>query len=131
MRARIALAVLVALTTVARSEVAFDKVILDPAFRAEGVAVADVNGDGLQDLITGKRFWAHGPNGDIDPNAPAVLVWFELQRTGRTVAWVKHVIDTDSGVGTQVVATDVDGDGRVDVVVANKKGVFLFRQRPG
>ena len=31
----------------------------------------DINGDGLKDLVTGKRWWAHGPKGDADPNAPA------------------------------------------------------------
>ena len=23
-----------------------------------------MNGDGLKDIVTGKRFWAHGPDGD-------------------------------------------------------------------
>src|SRR5262249_47861808 len=27
----------------------------------------DINGDGLKDLVTGKRYWAHGPKGDADP----------------------------------------------------------------
>ena len=45
--------------------------------------------------------------------------------------WVRHQIDDDSGVGTQVVVQDVNGDRRPDVVVANKKGVFLFvQERP-
>ena len=42
--------------------------------------LADINGDGLKDIVTGKRFWAHGPNGDVEPDAPAVLYWFELRR---------------------------------------------------
>ena len=29
----------------------------------------DSDGDGLKDIITGKRFWAHGPTGDAEPNA--------------------------------------------------------------
>jgi hypothetical protein len=108
----------------------FRQHVIDESFsQTHALALADVNADGLPDIVTGKRFWAHGPSGDVDPNAPALLVWFELRRAGRTASWVKHVIDDDSGVGTQVVATDVDDDGRVDVVVANKKGVFLFRQR--
>jgi hypothetical protein len=39
------------------------------------------------------------------------------------------LIDDDSGVGTQVVATDVNKDGRPDVVVGNKKGVFVLLQK--
>jgi hypothetical protein len=89
----------------------------------------DINGDGLKDLVTGKRWWAHGPHGDIDPNDPAVLYWFEqrLRRDGM-VHFVPHKIDDDSGIGTQFVVTDVNGDKLQDIVVANKKGVFLFEQ---
>jgi len=39
--------------------------------------------------------------------------------------WVRHVIDTDSGVGTQFLVQDMNHDGLLDIVVANKNGVFL------
>jgi HEAT repeat protein len=89
--------------------------------------LADMNGDGLKDIVTGKRFWAHGPTGDKEPDAPAVLYWFELQRAGGKATFAPHRIDDDSGVGTQVTAGDVNGDGRPDVIVANKKGIFVFQ----
>jgi imidazolonepropionase-like amidohydrolase len=90
------------------------------------LAYADVNGDGLADLVTGKRFFAH--NGE-DPGAyePSALYWFERVRGSRP-EWVPHLVDTDSGVGLQVLVQDLDGDGLVDIVVANKKGVFFFQQ---
>jgi hypothetical protein len=91
--------------------------------------LADINGDGLKDIITGKRIWAHGPDGDVDPNGPAVLYWFELKRGADGPKFVPHLIDHDSGVGTQVLATDVDQDGRLDVVVGNKKGLFIHLQQ--
>ena len=34
----------------------------------------------------------------------------------------------DSGVGVQVVASDINGDGLPDIVVGNKKGVFVTLQ---
>ena len=61
------------------------------------IDLIDMNGDGLKDIVTGKRFWAHGPNGDAEPNAPAVLYWFELTRSKEGVDFVPHLIDEDSG----------------------------------
>jgi hypothetical protein len=93
------------------------------------VDLADINGDGTLDIVTGKRIWAHGPKGDADANAPAVLYWFELKRQGGAAKFTAHLIDADSGVGTQVMATDVNGDGKPDVVAGNKKGLFVHLQR--
>ena len=36
-----------------------------------------------------------------------------------------HLIDDNSGVGTQVVAGDINGDGLPDIVVGNKNGTFV------
>ena len=88
--------------------------------------LVDMNGDGLKDVLTGKRFWAHGPTGDKEPSAPAVVFWLELRRDASGSAkFVPHLIDDNSGVGTQVAATDLNGDRRPDVIVANKKGIFV------
>lgn len=93
------------------------------------IDLVDMNGDGLKDIITGKRYWAHGPKGDANPDAPAVVYWFELKRLGEgKVDWVPHLIDDDSGVGTQVMAGDITQDGLPDVVVGNKKGIFAHIQ---
>ena len=90
--------------------------------------LADINGDGLLDLVTGKRWWAHGPKGDVRPDDPAVVMWFELRREDGKPTWTPHEIDHDSGVGTQFEVADVNGDGLLDVVTSNKKGTHYFEQ---
>jgi hypothetical protein len=93
--------------------------------------LADIDGDGLLDVVTGKRYWAHGPKGDPEPNAAAVIYWFKLTRdpVTKAVTYTPHLIDNDSGVGTQFIVTDLNNDGRPDVAVANKRGVFAFIQQ--
>ena len=92
------------------------------------LALADINGDGLPDLVCGKRFWAHGPSGDPEPNAPAVLYWFELKRDGKTADFIPHLIDHDSGVGTQVTVAPLGPARKLGIVVGNKKGLFTFER---
>ena len=91
------------------------------------VDLVDMDGDGLKDIVTGKRFWAHGPKGDDEPNAAAVLYWFKLKRgADKSVDFIPYKIDDDSGIGTQVVTGDINGDKLPDVVVGNKKGTFVL-----
>jgi hypothetical protein len=97
--------------------------------QTHSVMLADINRDGIMDLVTGKRFWAHGPKGDVEPDAPAVVAWFEVRRPEKgKVEFVLHEIDNDSGIGTQFEVADFNGDGRLDVITSNKKGVYLFLQ---
>jgi hypothetical protein len=104
--------------------------LIDDSFtQSHALCVADMNGDGLTDFVTGKRFWAHGPKGDLNPGDPAVLFWFELRRAGGKPSWIPHEIDHDSGVGTQFEVADVNGDKLLDVVTSNKKGVYYFEQQ--
>jgi hypothetical protein len=38
------------------------------------------------------------------------------------------VVDRDSGVGTHFEVYDMNRDGLLDIIVANKRGVFYFEQ---
>ena len=79
------------------------------------------------DFITGKRFWAHTGK---DPGArdPALAVVFYNRKEGTGVKWLPEVIDTDSGVGCQVLAVDLDGDGKLEFAAGSKKGVHVIRR---
>ena len=71
------------------------------------------------------------PRATSRPTRPAVLYWFELQRDEKAGAqFVPHQVDDNSGVGTQVIAKDLNGDGVPDIIVGNKKGVFVFLSQP-
>jgi len=85
----------------------------------------------LKDIVTGKRFWAHGPHvADPESDNPPLLYWFQLTRPAKGQAeFVPHLIDSDSGVGTQVVAGFVSNKKYPDIVVGNKKGLFVFEHQ--
>lgn len=92
------------------------------------LTLADLDGDGLDDVITGKRRWAHGPTGDIEPMATPVNYAFLLRRSGAaaTSTFKPQLIDDASALGVQVVAVDVNRDGAPDVLTASKLGAFVF-----
>lgn len=93
------------------------------------LATADLDGDGLLDVVTGKRRWAHGPTGDVEPMATPVNYAFLLRRASSTPGGASYkpvLIDDASALGTQVTAIDVDGDKVPDVLTASKLGAFVF-----
>lgn len=86
---------------------------------------ADLNGDGRADFITGKRYLAHHQNPDPGTNDPSLLLWFELT-PGKEPYWIERQVDDDSGAGLNITTKDMNKDGKTDIIIANKKGAFVF-----
>jgi len=86
--------------------------------------MADINGDGRKDYITGKRFLAHNGNDAGDGDAP-ILMWFDLN-SKKAPFYTEHIIDIDSGAGLNIAVKDMNRDNKIDIIIANKNGVFLL-----
>ncbi|OYU16633.1 MAG: hypothetical protein CFE34_20005 [Rhodobacteraceae bacterium PARR1] len=77
----------------------------------ESPLFTDVDGDGLPDVITGKRRWAHGPTGDAEPNGTPYISAFLLRRAAdKSVSYVPRRLDDQGGIGTQLVTADINAE---------------------
>src|ERR1700677_3060053 len=94
------------------------------------ITFADLDGDGIPDIIVGKRQWSHLESFlDPDHNGPAVLYWYRTVRNPKAeggAEFVPELIDNRSGVGSQFVVRDLNGDGAPDIVISDAKGTFIF-----
>lgn len=95
-----------------------------------GAASADIDGDGIPDFVTGKRFWAHLDGyGGPDPYGAPVLYWFRTVRNPKApggAEFVPELVHNRSGIGSQLALADVNRDGRMDIITATTRGVFVF-----
>lgn len=91
--------------------------------------MADLDGDGRSEMISGKRFLAHNGNDPGDAEDPFL---FYIEFTPDEKPYFKeHLIDDDSGIGLNITIEDMNKDGRPDIVIVNKNGVFLFENNIG
>lgn len=97
---------------------------------AHATAFADMDGDGIPDFITGKRHWSHLDT-YLDPDAygPPVIYWYKTVRNPKApggAEFVPHLMHNRSGVGSDVIAVDLNKDGAIDVVTGTNRGVFIY-----
>ena len=99
-----------------------------------GATYADIDGDGLLDFVVGKRYWSHLDDyNDPDPYGPPVLYWYRTVRDRSApggARFVPEMIHNRSGVGSDVLATDLNKDGIMDVTTATDRGVHIFWGKP-
>jgi len=95
---------------------------------------ADMDGDGIPDFIVGKRYWSHNADYlDPDPFGPPVLYWYKTVRDPKApggARFIPQLVDNNSGVGSTVLATDLNKDGAIDIVTGTKLGTFIFWSNP-
>lgn len=89
------------------------------------LALADIDGDGLKDIVTGKTYYSHHKQSPMW-DAGAVVYWFRLTRTEKGVDWVPYKADTEAGIGRQVSVVDVNGDKLPDIVVGGMLGAHVL-----
>lgn len=95
-----------------------------------GSAMADIDGDGVADFVTGKRLFSHQDSWvDPDPHGDAVLYWFRTVRNSKApggAEFVPELIHNKSGVGSQFTVGDLNKDGAIDIVTSTNRGTFIF-----
>lgn len=84
----------------------------------------DLDGDGADELITGKRYYAH--NGK-DPGGNEMPCLYYYRWDPKTKEFSRQTIDEGHvGCGLQMVTQDLNGDQKVDIAVAGKSGTYLL-----
>jgi hypothetical protein len=106
-------------------EITFTQHLIDDTWtQAHSLALADLDGCGMPELVTGKRFMAHNGK-DPEENGPLGVYYYKLHRQpDHSVSWDKRVISFNEGIGSglNICVADINGDGRQDVIVTGKWG---------
>ncbi|WP_086543028.1 FG-GAP repeat domain-containing protein [Algoriphagus antarcticus] len=95
--------------------------------QTHATVMADLNGDGDLEMISGKRYLAHNGNDAGDGDTP-YLFYIEFTPTIEPF-FLEHIIDNDSGAGLNITVEDMNKDQKPDIVIANKNGIFLFENQ--
>ena len=100
----------------------------------------DLNGDGKPDLVTGKRLYAHHGR-DSSAYEPLFMFWYDIDggRFDRHILSFNHLPKLEDDLsrrnsppnfvpstGLKINIADMDGNGRQDVVLSGKGGLYIY-----
>lgn len=94
-------------------------------------AKADIDGDGVDDIVAGKTALAHFGKLDEDEFGTPVLYWYKKTGNKNGATFTRHFISDTVGVGRQITVKDINGDGLLDVATGNRNGLHIFLQYRG
>lgn len=136
-------------TKSAAGEREWTKLTIDDTFsQVHTLLLADLDGQGEPELVTGKRVYAH----EVEPGATDGSVVLSFQYDRKTEKWIRSTIFQGdpalnapndakdrwalkdfpagtAGTGLQMAAVDMDADGDVDLVCPGKSGLYLFENQ--
>jgi hypothetical protein len=103
----------------------FDKIMIDDSFsQPHALALADLDGDGQDQIVSGKRYFAHNGGDPGGRDLPLVVAY---KYDSSTMKFNKRVLEQGQvGTGLQICIGDMNGDQAVDVVVPGKTGTYIL-----
>ncbi len=99
---------------------------IDESFsQSHALKLVDLDGNGVPVLVTGKRYRGHSGN---DPGSydPLVIYAYRINRKTGTFTRTAISVNGTAGIGTQIIAEDLDHDGDIDLATAGKLGVSFI-----
>lgn len=89
---------------------------------AHTLMLADIDGDGHDDLVAGKRYMGHDGK-DPGENDPLSVQWYRFDKAHRT--WQSHLVSYGGtcGIDLDSVCVDLDGDGDIDILAPSRAGL--------
>ena len=103
----------------------YKEVIIDKDYsQPHTMHFADLDADGADELITGKRVRAH--NGG-DPGGTEMPCMYYYHWDKSKSEFIRHTIDEGRvGTGLQIRTADLNGDQKLDIAVAGKDGTWIL-----
>lgn len=96
--------------------------------QAHALVLADLNGDGRPELITGKRLYGHG-GGDPGGQEPQCVFYYKFDAKGERFERYVLAYNAGVGIGSDFSVDDIDKDGDLDIICPGQGGLYLFENR--